>query len=137
VEDGMSVESKEELRRLRDEKIRKKFERILSLLSEKERDLEKSVENLEEKLVAKRFEEEILAKQSVVAGLAVRKVALERKLKELENKFVLEGEAVKQTEETNALPIVVHVPKLDLETRERIREAVKEPEKKRFWKFSS
>ena len=133
----MSFRSKEELRRLRDEKIRKKFERILSLLSEKERDLEKSVEELEEKLVVKRFEEEILAKQSVVAQLASKKIALERKLKELENKFVLEGEAVKQTEETNALPIVVHVPKLDLETRERIRKAVKEPEKKRFWKFSS
>jgi len=137
VEDGMSVESKEELTKLRDEKIKNKYERILSALNEKESALEKSVEELEEKLVAKRFEEEILAKQSVVAGLAVRKVALERKLKELENKFVLEGEAVKQTEETNALPIVVHVPKLDLETRERIRKAVKEPEKKRFWKFSS
>jgi len=130
----MSVKSEGELRKLRDEKIKKKFERILAILNEKERDLEESVENLEDKLVVRRFEEKIRAKQSVIARLAFKKDELERKIKEPENKPMSEGEGVRQTEETKALPIVVRPPKLDLEA---IRKAPKEPEKRRFWKFFS
>jgi len=130
----MSVKSGDELRKLRDEKIKKKFERVLAILNEKERDLEKGIENLEDKLVVRRFEEKIRAKQSVIAQLAFKKDELERKLKEPENKPMSEGEEVRQTEETNALPIVVRPPKLDLEA---IRKAPKEPEKRRFWKFFS
>jgi len=128
----MSVKSKDELRKLQEEKIEKRFKSILSALNEKERDLEKSIEDLEEQLVVRRFEEKIRAKQSVIAQLALKKDKLERKLKEPENKSVFGWEDVKQTEETNALPIVARLPKLRARNLEAVRKAVKEPEKKRL-----
>lgn len=135
----MSVESNEDLRKLRDEKIEKKiekkFEHILSKLNEKERDLEKCIENLEEKLVARRFEERIREKQDVIVQLASKKSELERKLEKLqEGAFGLEKEKIGQKGEGKASPIVVRPPKLDLDA---IRKMVKGSEKKRFWKFSS
>lgn len=115
----MSVKSEDKMGKLRYKRVKKKYEPILSALNEKERDLEKSVENLEEELVARRFKVKIHAKQDKIAQLAKRKVALERKLKKLENKSMIEGEVVKQTEETNLFPIVVNPPKLDSEARAR------------------
>ena len=114
----MSVKSEDELRKLRYERARAHFEPILSALDEKERSLEKSIENLEEELVARTFKDKIQEKQNNIAQLAKKKVALERKLKKLENKFVIDEEVVEQTEETNAFPIVVNPPKLDSEARE-------------------
>ena len=119
MEDGMSVKSEDELGKLLAKRVKKKYEPILSALNEKERDLEKSVENLEEELVARRFKVKIHAKQDKIAQLAKRKVALESKLKKLENKSMIDGEVVKQTEETNLFPIVVNPPKLNSEARTR------------------
>ena len=132
----MSVKSKDELRKLQEKKTKKNFKSILSALNEKERDLEKNIEDLEEKLVVRRFEEKIQAKQSVIAQLALKKDKLERKLKEPENKSVLEAEGVKQTEETNALPEVARFPKLragDLEactSMQAVRKAIEDHEKR-------
>ena len=114
----MSVKSEDELRKLRDERARAHYEPILSALNEKERDLEKSIEKLEEELVARRFKDKIQVKQDKVAQLAKRKVALERKLKKLENKSVIDEEVIEQTEETNLFPIVGNPHKLDSEARE-------------------
>jgi len=130
----MSVESKDELRKLRDEKIERKYQRLLSALHEKERNLEKTIENLEDKLAARRFEEKIQAEQRVIAQLFVKKDKLERKLKKLDDKSMLMWEEINQGEGANALPIVVQSPKLDLEA---VRKEAKEPEKKSFWKLFS
>lgn len=72
-------------KRLQEKKIEKKYERILSELDEKARDLEKSLEDLEEELVvSKKFDEKIQAKRSAIAQLALKKDELQTKLKELE-----------------------------------------------------
>lgn len=130
----MTGESEDELRKLREDKIEKKYQRLLSALHEKERNLEKTIENLEDKLAARKFEEKIQAEQRVIAQLFVKKDKLEKKLKKLDDKSMLMWEETKQGEGANALPIVVQSPKLDLEA---VRKEVKQPEKKWYWKLFS
>ncbi len=100
----MSKKSNDELTKVRVESLGERYKRVLSALNEKERDLEENIEDLKEKIVLRRFEEEIKAKQNTIAQLAVEKHELERKLKEPENKLMLEEDTIKQLEDPTMLP---------------------------------
>ena len=81
---SVSAKSKDEPKETRF-KSEEKYERLLSALNEKERALKKNINKLKKKtrLAAKRFEEKIKAKQSVITQLEKRKHELEIALRAL------------------------------------------------------
>ena len=76
-----------------------KYESFLSALNEKERDLKKSIEKLEEKVAVKKLKCKIQARQSVIAQLEKKRDELELELKELENDPMSDEEGTEQTDE--------------------------------------
>ena len=131
VEDGMSAESVDESRGALN-KSDKKYESLLSVLSEKERDLKKNIEKLEEKLVARRFEDKIQAKQSVIAQLEKKRDKLELELKELENKLMSDEKRAGKTEENEDAAYIRAPFKLGLEAKEEVEEPLKKKVSKLF-----
>ncbi len=127
----MGFESMDESGETRN-KSEEKYETLLSALNEKERNLTKSIEKLEEKLAIKRLKSKIQAKQSVIAQLEMKKDKLEIELKELENKLVSDENGTESTEENKDIAYIRAPFELDLEAREEVEEPLKKKVSKLF-----
>jgi len=127
----MSVESVDESRETRN-KSEEKYESLLSALNEKERDLKKSVEKLEEKLAVRRLKGKIQAKQSVIAQLEKKRDKLELELRELENKLLSDENGAGQTEENEDVAYIRTPFELGLEAKEEVEEPLKKKVSKLF-----
>ena len=127
----MSVESVDESRETRN-KSEEKYESLLSALNEKERDLKKSIEKLEEKLAIRRLKGKIQAKQRVIAQLEKKRDKLELELKELENKLMSDEKRAGKTEENEDAAYIRAPFKLGLEAKEEVEEPLKKKVSKLF-----
>ncbi len=127
----MGFESVDESKETRN-KSEEKYETLLSALNEKERNLKKSIEKLEEKLAVRRLKSKIQAKQSVIAQLENKKDELEIELKELENKLISEENGIGSAEENEENAYIRAPFELDLEAKEEVEEPLKKKVSKLF-----
>jgi septal ring factor EnvC (AmiA/AmiB activator) len=127
----MGFESVDESRETRN-KSEEKYETLLSALNEKERDLTKSIEKLEEKLAVRRLKSKIQAKQIVIAQLEKKKDKLEIELKELENKLISDENETESTEENEDIAYIRAPFELDYGAKEEVEEPLKKKVSKLF-----
>jgi len=127
----MGFESVDESRETRN-KSEEKYETLLSALNEKERDLTKSIEKLEEKLAVRRLKSKIQAKQIVIAQLEEKKDKLEIELKELENKLISDENGTESTEENEDIAYIRAPFELDYGAKEEVEEPLKKKVSKLF-----